>query len=483
MGRKVLGIDIRNTAVAAVLVETGLKANRIAAHAHCPLSGADDMQSGIQSALQSLAEKIDPAGCDCVVAIPADHFSYRNLRIPFKNARKIQMVLPFELEPILPYPADELVIDFIRLGTAAKADHSDIFAVVLPRQRLVPVLESLSSIDVDPQVVTVGGLPAALCLATEADPGEDRLALELGAHASALFVIAGGRVELIRSFAVPATGPERIKVLGAMIRQTLAAYGENRDSEHHPLDLVVIGKASNDNDVEAALGKIFEFPVKALDLTRRLAITDEIPDSDKWNPALLDGALALAVAAIEGYDGLNFHQGQFAVRRFVAKHKANLIKTAVLAAAVLALLVVNVAIESYTLNRQLSQLNRQITGIFKATFPGVKRIQDAYQQMQINVRKAKNNAVLQADTGTHIRSIDILNRISQSLPESVPIDVSRLVISAETVLISGNTDDFKAVDEIKSRLEKIDFFKKVTISSANIDRSGKKVRFQLKAEL
>jgi hypothetical protein len=76
-----------------------------------------------------------------------------------------------------------------------------------------------------------------------------------------------------------------------------------------------------------------------------------------------------------------------------------------------------------------------------------------------------------------------LNRVSQSIPESVSVDVSRLVISPETVLISGHTDGFKAVDEIKSRLEKIEFFKKVTISSANIGRSGKEVRFQLKAEL
>ena len=484
MSRKVLGIDIRNTSVAAVLVESGLREKRITAHAHRPISGAEDFQGGLQAALQSLAEEIDPAGCDCMVAISADHFSYRNLRIPFKNARKIQLVLPFELEPILPYPADELVIDFIQLSAAGQGDQSDIFAVALPRQRLDPFIEVLSGIDVDPEIITVGGLPAALCLAAEADPGEDRLAIEIGEHSSALFVIAGGQVKLIRSFANPAeAGADRIKVLGSMIRHTLAAYGENADTEFHPLDLVVTGKDSNDDDIEDGLAKILNLPAKALNLNQRLAIADDSPDSRKWNAALLDGALALAITAIEGYDGLNFHRGQFAARKFVAKHKTNLIKSGILAAAVLALLVINVAIESYTLNRQLGRLDQQITGIFKATFPRVKRIQDAYQQMQINVRQAKNNAVLQAETTTHIRSIDILNRISQSIPVSVPIDVSRLVISAETVLISGKTDGFKAVDEIKNQLEKIDFFKKVTISSANIDRSGKEVRFQLKAEL
>ena len=483
MSRRVLGIDIRNESVSAVLVETSLRENRITAHAHFPISNADDAQTGIQAALQSLADEIDPMGCDCTVAISADHFSYRNLRIPFKNAKKIQMVLPFELEPILPYPADELVIDFILLGTTGQGDQSEVFAVALSNQRLRPFVEALSAIHVDPEVVTVGGLPAALYLAAQADPGEDRLALELGRHYSTLFVIAGSRVELIRSFATAPVGADRATTIGTVIRHTLIAHGESVASEFDPLDLVITGKDPGDTDIEDVLAKMLDLPVKALNLAKRHVIVDDSADTRTWNPSLHDGALALALMAIEGYSGLNFHRGQFAAKRFVIKHKANLVKTGILAAAVLALLLLNVVIESYTLNRQLNGLDRQITDIFKATFPRVKRIQDAYQQMQINVREAKNAAVLQTETAAHVRSIDILNRISQSISESVSVDVSRLVISPETVLISGNTDGFKAVDEIKSRLERIDFFKKVTISSANIDRSGKEVRFQLKAEL
>jgi hypothetical protein len=39
------------------------------------------------------------------------------------------------------------------------------------------------------------------------------------------------------------------------------------------------------------------------------------------------------------------------------------------------------------------------------------------------------------------------------------------------------------VDTIKSRLEQIQEFEKVSISSANIDRSGQEVQFMLKVEL
>jgi hypothetical protein len=58
-----------------------------------------------------------------------------------------------------------------------------------------------------------------------------------------------------------------------------------------------------------------------------------------------------------------------------------------------------------------------------------------------------------------------------------------VVIQPDNVIISGTTDTYNSVDTIKSGLEQIPYFEKVTISSSNIDRSGNEVRFMLKIEL
>jgi Tfp pilus assembly protein PilN len=120
--------------------------------------------------------------------------------------------------------------------------------------------------------------------------------------------------------------------------------------------------------------------------------------------------------------------------------------------------------------------------IFKATFPEVKTVHYPYQEMQAKMREANKNTALQAETGPHIRSIDILKSISEKIPETITVNFTRLVIQPENVLISGTTDTFNSVDDIKGRLEQIPHFQKVTISSANIDRSGKEVQFMLKLE-
>jgi general secretion pathway protein L len=199
-------------------------------------------------------------------------------------------------------------------------------------------------------------------------------------------------------------------------------------------------------------------------------------------PAQMDNALAMALMVVEGYDSLNFHKGQFATQKFLSKHKGPLKITAILAAAVLALMFFNLALETYTLNKRVRRIDTQMAQIFKETFPEVKTVRYPYQEMQAAMRETNKNTVLQAETGPHIRSIDILNSISEKIPETITVNFTRLVIQPENVLISGTTDTFNSVDDIKGRLEQIPHFQKVTISSANIDRSGNEVQFMLKLE-
>jgi len=483
MSRKVLGIDIRKESVSAVLVKTSLRENRIDAHAHIPLPEAAEDENNFKTALNMLCNEIDPSGCDCVVSISADHFSYRILQVPFKDAKKIRMVLPFELEPTVPYPIDNLVIDFIDLETAGQSDHSEVIAVAVPRSELDPYIESLAELKIDPEMITVGGLPAAMCLARQADPGEDRLVLEIGNASSSLFIVSGGRLQLIRSFPTPVAAANRAGMLGAFVQRTLAAYEELCQTEFQPLDIVISGSGLNGAGLDSEVAKVLNIPVNRLNFADRLNVAMQSENAKPWNPALMNNSLALALMAIEGIRGLNFHKGQFAAKKLFVKHKKNWIKTGILAAAVLALLFLGAILENFTLNRKLDQIDQHITGVYKATFPEVTRIVDAHREMQVKVQEAKKSAVNQSTAGPHIRSIDILNSISKRIPAGIKVDVTRMVISPETVLISGSTDDFPTVDDIKGKLEQVEFFKKVTISSTNLDRSGNQVRFVLKVEL
>ena len=483
MSRKVLGIDIRNHSVSAVLLNSSLREYRVDDYMHLPFSDPDDPEKGLAAALETLTEKMDLSGSDYVVSIPGSHFTFRNLQVPFNNTKKIRMVLPFELEPTLPYSVEDLVVDFQPLNGSPDGDQTELIAVAIEKNRLAPYIEALASIEVDPEKLTFSGLPTALCLAHQAELEEEQLFIEIDEAAGTLFMLAGDRLQLIRSFPLPTAGPSKAKLLCAQIQQTLAAFQESFDLNLQPIEVVASGIGLNEANMAADISKALDIPVTAASVADRLNIPVESYTGEPWIPAQMDNALALTLMEVEGFDTLNFHKGQFAAQKFLSKHKTPLIKTGILAAAVLALMFFNVLMETYTVNKQVRGIERQMNQIFKATFPEVKTIRYPYQEMQAKIREIKKSATVQAETGPHVRSIDILNSISENIPNNIKVDFTRLVIQPENVLISGTTDTFNSVDDIKSRLEQIQYFEKVTISSANIDRSGNEVRFMLKVAL
>ena len=483
MSRKIIGIDIRNETLTAVLLNSSLREHRVEDFMHLPFSGPDDPERSLSSALQTLAEKMDLTGSDYVVAVPANQFIFRNLQIPFSNAKKIRMVLPFELETTLPYAAEDLVIDFHTLNGASTSDQTELIAAAIENSKLVPYLDALASIQADPEKLTIGGLPAALCLANQADPEEDQLFIEIEDTYGTLFILTGGRLQLIRSFPLPPDGPSKAPQLSAQIQQTLAAFLESSEMNFEPIEVFASGIGLGETDFTPELSKALDIPVKTASIADRLGLPIEGQEKSPWIPAQMDNALALALMEVEGYAGLNFHKGQFAAQKFLSKHKRPLIKTGILAAAVLVLFFFNMMMEAYTLNKHLRRINSQMTQVFKATFPEVKTIRYPYQEMLAKIRETKKTVAFEDEAGPHIRSVDILNSISEKIPDNITVNLTRLVIQPDNVLISGTTDTYNSVDNIKSRLEQIQHFEKVTISSSNIDRAGNEVRFMLKLDL
>jgi general secretion pathway protein L len=483
MSRNVLGLDLRPDSISAVLVKGSLRESRIAACVTIPVpESAPDASSAWRTALETLPGRMDLAGVDCAASIPAVNFSSRNLQVPFANAKKIRMVLPFEMEPSLPFQAEELAIDFSMLPGSAAAGETQVLAVAVEKARLAAVVEALAGIAIDPERVTLSGLSTAAWIGRTAPAEDALLVLDLGRTFAALFLVAASRVRLIRSFPLPPDGPTRRRSLQDHVRTTLGVLGEMEGMPPAPGTAVVTGEGLEGTDLEA-LAAALPLVLRPLDLRERLNVLCDDELSLAWNPARMDGALALAMAEIEGVECLNFHRSQFPGRKIVSRYRAPLLKTGALAAAMLLLMFASVLIQSHLQQRRVAGLDQQIAAIFSATFPDVKKPADPYQQMQIGLQELKKSAALPGEALPAARSIDILKSISDSIPQEIAVVFERLVLGPDSILISGSTAAFNSVDEIKGHLERVAGFKKVTISSANTDRTGKEVNFQLKVDL
>ncbi len=484
MKRKILGLDIREEAVSAVLLACSIKRTEIEAHLYVPISASEDFESGLAAALETIIEKIDVAGAVCAASFPADRISYRNLQVPFKKNNKIRQMLPYELEPALPVAVDELIIDFHKLTLPGQTDHTELVAAAIKKTELESYLGILASLNIEPEIVTVGGYPAALCLTRLIEGPEDLLFLDIDNGKGSVFAVVSGEICLIRSFPIHSDNSSSAAAsLCIGIRHTCAALEEIYGLDFQPAGLFVTGCGLDDPGVEQDLARTLQISTEQINLTNAAEIAPRNHAGQPWNPCQMDNALALALMEAERLSGLNFRRGPFAVKKFWSEHKASLLKTGFIAGLVLALAFFNVVLGSYFMGKKLERLDSKINDIFTSTFPDVKNIRYPYQQMQAKIQALKTTAALPEGSGKNIRVIDILNDISSRIPKETDVNLARLVIGSESVMIEGDTDTFNAVDDIKNRMEKIEYIIKITITSANIDTSDNRVRFKLKVHL
>lgn len=481
MTRKILGLDLRDHSISAVVVTHGRRGIRIEAHANAPVAVSEGDPNGLAQALGVLLDGIDPAGCICAVSIPPGLVSFRNLRIPFDQPKKIRQVLPYEIEPALPYPVEDVSIGFqvLELTGEPAGTGTELTLAAVENHRLQTYLDALSDAGVRPDSVTVGGFAAARWIAA-GQAESDLLLVDADGPCCAVFALSHGEVVMGRAFSTGRPGPVSENALCTRICQTVHAMEDTLPWGFSPRAGFIIG-------AEPPGGAVLSGQALAPALSRELGIPFDPTDlgggadtpAITWNAGRMDNALALALAESGGLGLLDFRSGHLGLKKLWVENRPSVIRTSLLAAAVLVLALVSALAGDYTKQKHLDGLNRQITAVFSETFPEVRTVVDPLQQMRATIRQVRQEAGL-SQGANRMRAVDILRELSVRIPRGTDVDLGQIVIGPEGVRMSGSTDGFDSVDRIKNGLSTAAGFSSVDITSATVEKSGKRVRFKLK---
>ena len=484
MGRKYLGLDIQNAAVAAVLIDSGLKGNWIRAHSYIPFPEGADEPEALNAALETLVSQIDITGCSCIVSFPSEQIYFRNMSLPFKQAKKIKQILPFELEPTMPMPIDELVIDFHRIETGDDESVTRLIAATVDTQQLRTFLELLSGHGIDPEIVTAGGYSAALCLSLLGDIPENSVLVDIKGDKGTLFVLSSGQLHMVRTVPSGSLAAARIEMLCRNIRRTLIAH-ENQDEPltGWPEKVYLSGPSLSDNGAEVDYAKHLQIPVQRTDLLNDVDVRLNNRPSETWQANRMNNALALALTEVFGIKALNFRRGPFAVTKRWAEHRKQIVRSAILLAAVAVLILTNIFIDYFAQKKKLGALNAEIREVFYSTFPDVRADLDTNvlpSEMRVKIDEARKAGMLPADSDGRPLMVDLLNEISRRIPGNIDATFTRMAIGDDNMIITGDTDSFNSVDLMKGRLEQTESFESVSIVSTNKNKSGNRIQFRLK---
>lgn len=490
MPGKILGLEISESHVTAVQLKSGLKGYEISACARIPLKGNESFGD----ALKELSIRMDLRSDSCIASIPPAVLSYRNLQMPFKEKKKIVQTLPFEIEPVIPFPIEDLSFDFV---VTEGDEQNKIVAASVKNEIISSYLAHFNNYGIDPNVLEISGVPLISWLLKQPETPDDFILLYLQEKSACLIFTLKRRINLIRAFSFNGKrfveacsrpsdhvkkgfNSEDLKAVCRKVRITLNANIWGDADISPPEKAYIAGLGSDFPELDDFFEMYLDMPVKLVDVGTdpKVGISEDV--RERWDHPLMDGALALALRDGKRDQGFNFRKGEFEVKKHYAGLKRQFKRASVFLFIIAALLVVDFGVDYYFLEKRYKRLGQEMTDIFKSTFPEINRIVDPLQQMKVKVRELNGASDQEFSPYGDANVLDLLKDISVRLPKSLTIIITSMTIDDEAIRMSGKTDNFNNVDAVKGALRQSEFFDSVAISAANLDRSGKQVQFELK---
>jgi general secretion pathway protein L len=490
MPGKILGIDINQDFISAVQIMGGLKGIQVISSAVAMV--ADNPAN----ALNEIAQQMELRSETYVASIDGSYISYQNLTMPFKDPRKIKQTLPFELEPLLPFPIDDIVVDF---NIVKNADQSEILAVSAKKALVSEYLQTVRPFGINPRVIDIRPVPIVYWLLSQDETPGSGLVIDIGQKKSTLVLFIDGRIALIRNTPMekgfrpsPSAGDagaaskeiESIsKSLHRDLKNTLRSFSPQMKGEIKPEKIFITGIGSRHPGLVEVLAEQTGIPVEQIDLRKDSRVHMDYNMAELWDPGLMNGALSLALREFKKGHGFNLRKGEFEVKKSFFKSVKELRKIGIALLVILAFLLIDAGSDYYLVKKRYEAAGQRNAELFRQLFPDVKEVKFPLQQLKQKIEELKKTAVtMPADINKEHKMLDLINDISQRITKTVDIDVSSMVIDAETVRISGQTDSFNTVNTLKSDLESSPYFSEVMTMPLKLDKTQKRVEFELKLQ-
>ncbi len=485
MNKKFLGLYYGDDCLTGVVTEQQGKTVVLDSGASIPSS-----LDGITApSVEELLEELGWQGGECVCGLSLAAVSARNLELPFSDKKNITQTLPFELEDQLIQPMEEVVTDFNVLGTTGQ--RSTLLAFAVEKVMVGDVLEGLQQHGVDPEVV----LPAAVAVAEFVGHHFNKgwhLVLEAGDVATTLLLIHNGTCQFCRKLPVlsqmmPGGGDvDEFGVQLGALQQTIGRTMGFLRSMGVPVDNIeqtlVTGEFVEQREVRSALEVQLGTVVEPVDLPSLAGIN--VPEELGHIPrGEFAAALCLSLYRPGKNTGFNFRQGELAPKKTIFTSSKQVVAVVVAVFVCIGCLVGYYALENRSLTAKSNGLRQQMEQLYRKQFVGATRIQDPYVQMKVAVREMESSETNMPVYADQQRILGLLADISLRIPDTLSLQVSRMVIDQKAIRMRGMTATFNTVNEIKSLLSLSPLYSDVQIVSATADKKTRKIRFEIQLEL
>ncbi|MDO9229637.1 MAG: pilus assembly protein PilM [Syntrophales bacterium] len=505
MTEKILGLDIGAGSVKAVILSRGFRGGqRILAVRRIEIHEP----GGLPEAMQQLFADPTFRGSICMTAISPGLLSFRNLRLPFRDDKKIGQTIAFALEPLIQQPLDEVFIDY---RVTARGEQSEIFAALADRALVGERAALLSPYVRDTAVIDIDAVPLASSLLSRPDFQACAILLDIGAIDTTAIFTGKGKIIHIRHFRfggematrkiaealrIDFTAAETLKKSGELpdeagsavreicnrffieLKNTHAFLRGREGLDEMPARIILTGGGARTPGIADGLSRVFAVAVEQTNLIASGGFEIDAALRSSWDPVVMDQALALAARPLGKGSGFNFRQRASEARAGYGELRDRLKKGSVVALTILLLAGVEIGLDDYGARFRLEALKKEINAEFRKSLPEATRIVDPVIQLRGKIAEAKKLAAGMGDATGAATALDILKEISALAPTDLL--VTSLNLDGDAVGIKGEARNFDAVETVKKTFANSKYVKTVTIGSTNMMKQGTGVEFDLK---
>jgi len=458
-------------------------------------------------AARDLLQAINEPSAQVVVAVPGQRISTWMVDLPFSDARTVAKVLPGELATQVPFPMDDMVLDWRTLQSDDES--SRVLAAQVPKEDVRALLDELEFLSVDPRHICVDSFVLGrLVGAVELDKGDCVAVVDLGRKRTLLNVSRAGETLMVR--AIDRGGDDVTSLIAEMQELDRSVAEENKRLGVSVDDMTSTGRAvagaidpllaglratlmSFETSGAGEIGRMYlcgggariegiaaRFEDALGVPTFMLPRSDVLGRDDPDVPPEHALALALGVSGLPNRSAtiLDLRLGEFAYRRDTRRRQA-----AVLLALAAVLLFGLFSVGDYVIKRgklagQSAAYEEEIIGMVKLAAPDLpeERLKtitapEAMNIVLAEVEKLKVAGPIGEDFGAR-SPLFLLKRLSEVIPKEITIDVDEYRVDDEGVRMQCRTESFAMADQLMNILGTTLEFAKAEKADQVRDRDG-----------
>ena len=462
----VVGLQVREGFIGAVQLYVGLKGPEIDKAVFREVTDPERIQEEVKKLFQEEAFKKEMI----ITSLPSSKAFIREISLPLSHPKKVEKIIKYQMEPYLPCPVEEVLVDFLQPGR-----DGGIFTFGVEKKSLAEHLALLAGAGIDPDAVTLDDIALfSLYLYKHGGESEQPIAIvNQDGESVVVQIVLQKRLDFIRIV------PNKVDQLA----DTFRFYRMKRPGLSVE-EIYLVGNGSSETG-EKAQALESGIGIKTMVWRPFDEMRDRLDQSISLLQPKLGVPLGLAIGAIYPPEkSLDLRREEFIPKTYFNLRKMLLFMGAgLLLLAVL--LTVNVYLKAHYQERQYNQIQAQIRQIFTEAFPdAVQKIVRGQEVPQLEQKITEEMSQYQGleEAAGKEKILDVLLSLSKIISEDPDVQIENASVEGKDIRIDGRTASFEAVDRLTGRLTKAGQFKNIKLVGARMDKKDNAVTFNFALE-